>query len=209
MKNILNRNNSTTPSFNVSQCLAYFKKTLAAVYPNKLFNIPNWIPTLSNPMIQFDLEPPTYQQVTNIVRKMKASGSPCPLDQISIICFKRCPFLRSYLTDLIHAVWSSGSIRSEWKKACSILIHKKGDNSLPSNFRPITLESIPLKVFTSCLRNALYTFLTANNYIEHRIQKGFTPNISGTSSTKLVANNVPLSSHYLTSKMPLVKCMTI
>ncbi len=51
---------------------------------------------------------------------------------------------------------------------------------MPSNFRPITLESIPLKVFTSCLRNAMYTFLTANNYIEHRIQKGFTPNISGT-----------------------------
>ncbi len=131
-------------------------------------------------MIQFDLEPPTYQQVTNIVRRMKASGSPCPLDQISIICFKRCPFLRSYLTDLIHTVWSSGSIPSEWKKACSILIHKKGNNSLPSNFRPITLESIPLKVFTSCLRNAMYTFLTTNNYIEHRIQKGFTPNISGT-----------------------------
>ncbi len=79
---VVNRNNSTTPSFNESQCLAYFKKTPAAVYPNKLYNIPSWIPTLSNPMIKFDLEPPTYQQVTNIVRSMKASGSPCPLDQI-------------------------------------------------------------------------------------------------------------------------------
>ena len=113
---------------------------------------------LSDPIIQFNLEPPTYQQVTNIIRKIKASGSPCPLDQISIICFKRCPFLRSYLTDLIHAVWSSGSIPSEWKKACTILIHKKGDTSVPSNFRPITLENIPLKVFTSCLRNAMYFF---------------------------------------------------
>ena len=26
----------------------------------------------------------------------------------------------------------------------------------------------------------MYFFLTANNYIEHNIQKGFTPNISGT-----------------------------
>ena len=111
---------------------------------------------------------------------MKASGSPCPLDQISIISFKRCPFLRSYLTNLVHAVWSSGCIPSEWKKACTILIHKKGETSVPANFRPITLENIPLKVFTSCLRNAMYSFLTANNYIEHNIQKGFTPNISGT-----------------------------
>ena len=87
---------------------------------------------------------------------MKASGSPCPLDQLSIICFKCCPFLRSYLTDLIHAVWLSGTIPSEWKKACTILIHKKGDTNDPSNFRPITLESIPLKVFTSHLHNAIY-----------------------------------------------------
>jgi hypothetical protein len=111
---------------------------------------------------------------------MKASGSPCPLDQLSIICFKRYPFLRTYLTEVIRSVWSSKSVPAEWKKACSILSHKKGNTSHPSNFRPITLETIPLKVFTSCLRSAMFSFLTANNFIEHQIQKGFTPNLSGT-----------------------------
>ena len=164
----------------MTQCLSHFTKILAAIHPNKLFNIPSWIPALSDPEIQFDLDPPSYQQVTNIIRRTKASGSPCPLDQLSVICFKRCPFLRTYLTDLIRAVWLSGTIPSEWKKACTILIHKKGDTNTPSNFRPITLETIPLKVFTSCLRNAMYSFLTANNFIEHNIQKGFTPNLSGT-----------------------------
>ena len=180
VKNILNNNDSVLPSFNLNQCLEYLTKTLTAIYPNKLSHIPSWIPKLADPVIQFDLQPPTYRQVTNIIRRMKASGCPCPFDQISIICFKRCPFLRSYLTDLIQAVWSSGSIPSEWKKACTILIHKKGDTNTPSNFRPITLENIPLKVFTSCVRNAMYFFLTANSYIEQNIQKGFTPNISGT-----------------------------
>ena len=166
----------------MTQCLAYFTKTLAAIHPNKLFSIPNWIPALSDPEFQFDLHPPSYQQVTNIIRRMKASGSPCPLDQLSIICFKRCPFLRTYLTDLIRAVWLSGIIPSEWKKACTdstVLIHKKGDTNIPSNFRPITLETIQLKILTSCLRNAMYSFLTTNNFIEHNIQKGFTPNVSG------------------------------
>ena len=74
----------------------------------------------------------------------------------------------------------SRTIPTEWKRACTILIHKKGSNNLPSNFRPITLESIPLKVFTSCLRNAIYSFLMSNNFIEHNIQKGFMPNLSGT-----------------------------
>ena len=108
----------------------------------------DWIPALSDPEFQFDLDPPSYQQVTNIIRRMKASGSPCPLDQLFIICFKRCPFLRTYLTDLIRAVWLSGTIPSAWKKACTILIHKKGDTNITSNFRPITLETIPLKVYS-------------------------------------------------------------
>ena len=88
---------------------------------------------------------------------MKTSGSPCPLDQISIISFKRCPYLRTYLKELIQAVWLSGSVPDEWKKACTILIHKKNDANLPENFRPITLQSVPLKVFTSSLRNLLPT----------------------------------------------------
>ncbi|CAB3996693.1 Hypothetical predicted protein [Paramuricea clavata] len=111
---------------------------------------------------------------------MKTSGSPSPLDQISIICFKRCPYLRTYLVELIQAVWLSGTVPDEWKKACTILIHKKGDTNLPENFRPITLQSVPLKVFTSSLRNAMFAYLLANNFIEHKIQKGFTPHISGT-----------------------------
>ena len=97
-----------------------------------------------------------------------------------IICFKRCPYLRSYLTQIIHAAWSSGVVPSEWKRACTILIHKNGDTDNPANFRPITLQSVPLKVFTSCLRNKTFQYLVENKYIEHNIQKGFTPKLSGT-----------------------------
>ena len=87
------------------------------------------------------------------------------------LCVKRCPYLRTYLTELIRSVWLSGSIPSEWKKACTVLIYKNGDTSIPSNFRPITLES--------------------NNFIEHNIQKGFTPNLSGTlEHTAQMANTI-------------------
>ena len=56
----------------------YFSKTLTKIDPNKLFVISSWIPKLSGPVFQFDLDPPTYQQTTNIIRKMKSFGSPCP-----------------------------------------------------------------------------------------------------------------------------------
>ena len=177
VKKFFKKNTSSLPSFNLAQCTSYFTKTFSAISPNKTFNIPSWIPKFASPQTPFKLDSPTYQEITNVIRKMKLSGSPCPL---AIICFKRCPYLRSYLTEIIHAAWSRGVVPSEWKKACTILIHKKGETNDPANFRPITLESIPLKVFTSCLRNKTFEFLSDNNYIEQNIQKGFTPKLSGT-----------------------------
>ena len=91
-----------------------------------------------------------------------------------------CPYLRSKLTEIFRVIWLSGDIPNEWKKACTILIHKKDSMEDPINFRPITLESVPLKIFTSCLRDFMFDFLKINGYIEHQIQKGFTSNISGT-----------------------------
>ena len=67
-----------------------------------------------------------------------------------------------------------------WKKAVSILIHKKGDSDKPENFHPITLEPVSLKVFTSLLGDSIYGFLEENNYIECQIQKGFMQRLSGT-----------------------------
>ena len=48
----------------------------------------------------------------------------------------------------------------------------------PANFRPITLESVPLKIFPSVLRNSIFAFQRSNNFIEHEIQKGFIPRLS-------------------------------
>ena len=60
----------------------------------------------------------------------------------------------------------------------------------------------------------MYAFLTADNYIEHNIQKGFTPatrlelsNIQHKwqgSSTRLAANNVLLSSNYKILRMAFI-----
>ena len=58
-------------------------------------------------------------------------------------------------------------------------------------FRPITLETVPLKIFTSCLRNSIFKFLADNKYIEQSIQKEFSPKLSETlEHTSQMANIV-------------------
>ena len=158
VKNVLSINRKLLPTFDRDHCTAFFLNSFSACNKSRVFCLPKWIPLFAPQQIPVNLEPPSYQQITNIIRNMKSSGSPCPLDQLSIICFKRCPYLRSYITDIIKSIWSSGIVPYEWKKACTVLAHKKGDTIEPANFRPITLESVPFKIFTSALRNSIFAF---------------------------------------------------
>ena len=145
-----------------------------------MFTIPSWIPCLQAPTAEFSGQPVTYKKICKIINRMKSSGSPCPIDQISIICFKRCPYLRSYILNVCNEVIAKNNIPEAWKKAVTILIYKKGDAGLAENFRPITLEPVTLKIFTSLIRDQIYEFLLKNKYIETYYQKGFTPKMSGT-----------------------------
>ena len=105
------------PSFNMHRCFSHFYQTFKALCPNRVFLIPDWIPRLATPAIQFNISPPTYREIANIIRKMKTSGSPCPLDQISIIALKRSPYLRTYLTEIISQAWKAKTIPDTWKKS--------------------------------------------------------------------------------------------
>ena len=109
-----------------------------------LRKIPCHLPPLISPIV------PNYFHnfflSINLAKAFKIPNRiPPPLDKISIIPFKRCPYLRSYIAELFRFIWQSGEVPVEWKKACTALIHKKGNTTDPVNFRPITLESVPLR----------------------------------------------------------------
>ena len=160
-------------------CEAFFIKAFKGK-GKLIFSIPDWIPQLRQPTVQCDLSPPTYKEICKIIKQMKGSSSPCPIDQVSIICFKRCPYLRSYIPAVCSNVLASQHIPSPWRRATTILLHKQGDTDDPANFRPITLQPTTLKIFTSFLRMRTFTFLVNNGYSECHIQKGFIPGLSGT-----------------------------
>ena len=146
------------PEFDKQKWNKYFRKSLAAVNPTKLLAIPDWLPKFNDPSVEFDLSPPTNNKTCKIVKRMEALGSPCPLDQISIIYFKRCSICR-FVLEICKEVLRRKSIPKSWQRAATILIYKKGDKSDPSNFRPITLESVMLKIFTLLIRDRVFEFL--------------------------------------------------
>ena len=125
VKSTFKQGTSLLPSFDVTTCTNFFARTFSSINPFKSFEIPSWIPSLPAPTVQCDLFPPSYKQITKVDRRIKASGSPCPLNQISIIPFKHCPYLRSYLTEVFRTIWLTGEIPNAWKRACTVLVHKK------------------------------------------------------------------------------------
>ena len=100
----------------------------------------------------------------------------CNLGATYAMCKKI--YLCTLLTEIIRAIYESGRILEESKRARTVLIHKKkGNNDDPTNFGPITLESVPFKVYTSSLCNAN---LSKGGFIEQQVQKGFAHRVSGT-----------------------------
>ena len=115
--------NSLAPLFSSYTCTQFFCSFFRPINHSKSFTIPSWIPPLAEPSILYNLSP-SYQQVTKRIRRLEASGSPYPLDEISIIPFKRSPYLRSYITAVSNFIWQSGEIPADWKKAWLLFIRR-------------------------------------------------------------------------------------
>ena len=80
VKEFIKKPNKILPNFNREICTNYFSKILRTMRPLRSYVSPEWIPKFSGPTIDFRREPPSYQEIAKIIRKMKASGSPCILD---------------------------------------------------------------------------------------------------------------------------------
>ena len=122
---------------------------------------------------------PTYQEVTKTINKIKSIGSPYPHDHMSIIMLKRCPFLRTALQRIISHRWENQTFTKTSEYEFTILIGKKGYKKVPSNFRPITLQPVFAKVYSSLIPNWVNRFLLENNNINSKIQKVFWSDVFG------------------------------
>ena len=89
------------PNFSEKDCLHYFRNTLKLKNRHKRFTRPSWMKEFENPKTDFNMQPPTYADVTKFIMKMKSSASPCLLDQVSVNTFKKCAILRSRLTNIL------------------------------------------------------------------------------------------------------------
>ena len=81
------------------------------------------------------------------------------------------------LCNIFNESLRSGVVPNQWRQASVCPIYKGGDRHAPSNYRPISLTSIPCKILERLLKKRILTHLETNTLISPH-QHGFRPHHS-------------------------------
>lgn len=102
-----------------------------------------------------NLKTPTYEEMMEIVVKLKNRKSPGP-DKIEAELIKFADeSIWQRLYQLIKEVWEKREMPQDWTKALICPIHKKGSRSVASNYRPISLLNVTYKILSQLINNML------------------------------------------------------
>jgi hypothetical protein len=130
------------------------------------------------PQHLFDIEPPTLKEMHRIARKKKNNAA-AGINGLMYIIYKRCPSILFYLHKICMVIWKSKDIPAEWAITYIALLAKTFNFELPEEFRPIAVGNTDGKIFFSVIATRLQTFMTSNNYIKIKKQKGFLEGMAG------------------------------
>ncbi|KAI3361713.1 hypothetical protein L3Q82_001949 [Scortum barcoo] len=114
----------------------------------------------------------TQAEVTEVVRKLLGGKAP-GVDEIRPEYLKSLDVVGlSWLTRLCNIAWRLGTVPLEWQTGVVVPLFKKGDRRVCSNYRGITLLSLPGKVYARVLERRIRPI------VDPRIQEeqcGFRP----------------------------------
>ncbi|TKS65443.1 putative 149 kDa protein ORF 2 [Collichthys lucidus] len=118
------------------------------------------------------VSPISGAEVAEVVKKLLGGRAP-GVDEVRPEFLKALDVVGlSWLTRLCNIAWTSGAVPLDWQTGVVVPLFKKGDRRMCSNYRGITLLSLPGKVFSGVLERRV------RKIVEPRIQEeqcGFRP----------------------------------
>jgi hypothetical protein len=150
-------------------------------------NIPALLPETQEILEEIRI---TERDVRKQIRKLRADAAPGP-DGISPRLLKdieNC--VAAPLSLIFQKSLNEGKVPKEWKKATVVPIFKKGQKKDPSNYRPVSLTSVPCKMLESIIKEHMMNHLLMHSLLRDS-QHGFLPG-------KSCASNLILTMDYLT-----------
>ena len=141
-----NRQTKQKPDFDTDTADTYFVSCYTDDDRSSVFEPLDELPACETPQTAFKGSPPTFSELTSVLKRNGNSSSSGP-NGVPYIVWKMCPSLQKRLLTIICRVWKNKSIPFTCQQAIIILLHKSSPSSSPANFRPIALTSCDGKLF--------------------------------------------------------------
>ena len=107
---------------------------------------PSWLPPEHAPSstnLTYQFHP---AEIEAQLKRLPWQSSPGP-DKVPYRLWKSTSASADLLSKLYNTCLLNNRLPPSWKRSTSILIYKKGDESLPGNWRPISLQTTIYKIF--------------------------------------------------------------
>ena len=169
----------TKEPLEVANAFNSFFTSVGATLAKKFQDVPRTISTRSENRFKF--QPVSAEAVCKQLRGLKTSkahgvdGIPARLLKVA------ARELALPIATIFNYSLSTGTIPAEWKQARVTPIFKEGDKQDTSNYRPISVLPLCMKVFERIVHNQFHTHITTNNLLNPN-QSGFRPKHSTTTA---------------------------
>ena len=94
-----------------------------------------------------------------------------------------------FLRILFQAIWVAQKVPTTWKMAKTILLYKKGDEGVLSNWRPISLTNCTYRIFTAIVAEVIQERNRAEAIFSN-VQKGFIARCNGCTEHSIMVNEL-------------------
>jgi len=134
------------------------------------------------------LQPSLSTEVSSVIQKLPIK--PSTFSSVPVYMFKQIVDLISpVICSLFNASISTGVFPDSLKVARIVPIHKSGDRSVPSNYRPISVLSVLSKIFEKMMFTRVQSFIKENKLLYDN-QFGFRENASTSDAVSQFLNFV-------------------
>ena len=148
--------------------------------------MPQNIPLCLSSLSLFNLN---GQDLLNVIRSLDTNKSH-GYDGISVRMLKmNYDYIVKPLMIIFKNCLDTGTFPLCWKRANITPLHKKGDKSILSNYRPISVLPVCGKLFEKMIYNALYNYLTTNNILDMN-QTGLRSGDSCTNQLSVIVHDI-------------------
>lgn len=162
-KRIAEPKKTERPSFTIEEATNHFTQQYKCE-EKRTYERPDWLPEIGNVQTE-KIREISREEMVNIIKEKSNQSAPGS-DGITYSILKNLEFVQDLIHILMNKILHMKQYPNQWRTGKAILIYKKGDASLPKNFRPICLTHTISKIFTSFLGNHLMKHMNTNKLMQ-------------------------------------------